>query len=192
MFFMLRPKSDAVFLEIQREAAEYGDVIVTSGIFEDYHNTTHSVVSIMKAAAALGPQSIDHVLKTDDDVYFRIPQLLQHLVTRPKRGLYAGFPMVRYRTPRGGRHWLSHEAWPYAWTERFAWGAGCVLSIDLVQYMAAGKSWCKGLILEHLLIFYIKGDQPCTSTLYVFHDAATQSPHFNRNPRNGRHNGGAC
>jgi hypothetical protein len=93
----------------------------------------------------LGPRSVDYVLKTDDDVYFRVPLLLQYLATRPKQGLYSGFPMRPILTPhednpaRYGKSWISREAWPHAWAPPYAWGPGCVLSIDLVQYIAAGR-----------------------------------------------------
>jgi hypothetical protein len=59
--------------------------------------------------------------------------------------------MLPGRVGRTGRNWISSEAWPHAEHGPFAWGAGYVLSMDLVQYMAAGKH--RGLGFLRLLSF---------------------------------------
>jgi hypothetical protein len=88
MFFVLRPRSEQVVHDLINEAATYGDMVLTPEL-ESYYNTTYSVVNMLKVAAGMADH-ITHLLKTDEDVYVRVPLLLQTLQKLPKTWLYAG------------------------------------------------------------------------------------------------------
>lgn len=88
MFFVLRPRSEQVVHDLINEAATYGDMVLTPEL-ESYYNTTYSVVNMLKVAAGMADH-ITHLLKTDEDVYVRVPLLLQTLQKLPETWLYAG------------------------------------------------------------------------------------------------------
>lgn len=138
MFFVLQPKDATVFKAIRQEATVLGDVFVTSEVMEDYYNITYSVLDIFKAAVVM--ESVTHVVKTDDDVYFRPSLLLDALQDMPKQWLYAGGPDMGHgsviRQP--GWHYVPYSNWASDEPVRYAYGWGYVLSIDLVREIAAG------------------------------------------------------
>ena len=51
LFFAAKPRDEAVFDALRREAADQGDVVVLPGIFEHYHNITHQTLEILRAAS---------------------------------------------------------------------------------------------------------------------------------------------
>lgn len=51
LFFSAKPKDEAVFDALRREAADQGDIVVLPGIFEHYHNITHQTLEILRAAS---------------------------------------------------------------------------------------------------------------------------------------------
>lgn len=138
MFFVLQPKDAAVFRALRQEATSLGDVFVTSEVMEDYYNITYSVLDIFKAAVVM--EGITHVVKTDDDVYFRVALLLLNLKDMPRQWLYAGGPSMGHgsviRTP--GWHYVPYSNWASDEPVRYAFGWGYVLSIDIVKEIAAG------------------------------------------------------
>lgn len=101
---------------------------------------SYSVLDIFKAAAAMLPGSVTHVLKCDDDIYLRLDPLLGYLARLPRTWLYAGYPMLPgsvFRDPKGW-HYVSPEEWGSDARVRYAFGPGYVLSIDLARHLAAG------------------------------------------------------
>jgi hypothetical protein len=74
--------------DLVSEAAIHGDVVLTPEL-QSYYNTTYSVVNMFKVAAGMADH-ITHLLKTDEDVYVRVPLHLQTLQKLPRTWLYAG------------------------------------------------------------------------------------------------------
>jgi hypothetical protein len=137
-FFVLRPQQDAVFKQLRHEAANIGDVVITSGVYNDYYNITYAVLDLFRTAAVLG-DAITHVMKVDDDCYVRMPLLLPALDAMPSQWLYAGWPMVPQgvvRTP--GWHHVPYKNWPRDDPVKYGYGWGYVVSRDFVQHIAAG------------------------------------------------------
>lgn len=137
VFFVLRPRTLQGVHSLREEAAQHGDIVVTSDILESYYNCTHSVVSMLRAAAALG-NSIDYLIKTDDDAYLRVGLLLEGLSHMPRQWLYSGHGMRPVPTPRDGTWAIPFDAWPHPMTPPYSYGLGYVLSADLVRHLAAG------------------------------------------------------
>jgi hypothetical protein len=139
-FFTLRPKSNETLLQLQEEAAQVGDLIVTSEVAEDYYNITYSTLALFRAAAAYGPQ-VKYVLKADDDAYIRVSLLLEALKGAPSTWVYAGHAMRAHDIPRPpGRRWgIAYSNWPSNKSVVYGWGqVGYVLLVDLVRRIAAG------------------------------------------------------
>jgi hypothetical protein len=137
VFFVLRPATKQGVHALRSEAADFGDIVVTSSVEESYYNCTHSVLAMMQAAAAMGP-AVDFLVKADDDCYVRASKLLNALEGMPKQLLYAGFSMQAIPTPRDGRWAIPFKAWPHPMTAPYSYGLAYVLSMDLVQNIAAG------------------------------------------------------
>jgi hypothetical protein len=120
------------------EAARHRDMVVVSDVPNSYHNPTHALVALFRAAAAAADRAT-HVLKTDDDSYVRVPALLDTLAALPRTWLYAG--RVE-RTPvrrRPGDRWEVPRAnWPSDAPITYTWGMASILSMDLVTLLAAG------------------------------------------------------
>lgn len=137
IFFLQRPNNDTIFKIIRDEAAHYGDIVITSEIYEDYYNITYSVLDLFKVAAHMSGD-VTHVLKTDDDVYIRLDLLLPVLQAMPRQWLYAG--TVDHgsviRTP--GWHFVPYDNWASDKPVRYAFGWGYVTSIDIAKEIALG------------------------------------------------------
>jgi hypothetical protein len=121
MFFTLRPPTTASWAQLQREAAQHGDIVVTGEVVEGYTNITHSTLSLLRTSMAL--PGCTHVFKTDDDVYVRVGMLLQQLQQLPREWLLAGFPHQKTRQP------------PYV---PFGFGWGWAVSANIARLIAAG------------------------------------------------------
>jgi hypothetical protein len=140
MFFVQRPRSDAVFKEVRREATLMGDIVISSEVHEDYYNITYSVLEIFKTAARIG-EGITHVVKTDEDCYLRTRLLVPRLEALPKQWLYAGGIMdvaSVIRTP--GWHSVPYSNWNSDQPVRYAFGVGYVVSVDIAREIAAGAA----------------------------------------------------
>jgi hypothetical protein len=140
MFFVLRPHSDSNFQAVRREAAETGDIFMTSEVYEDYYNITYAVLNIFKVAATMS-DSFTHIAKTDDDCFVRPAPLLNALAGMPRQWLYAGSPLGYgsvIRTP--GWHYVPYSNWASDEGVRYGFGAGYVLSMDLAKEIAAGAA----------------------------------------------------
>lgn len=137
-FFVLRPQNDTQFLQLRQEAVKEGDMVVVSHVYNHYNNITYAVLEIFKAAALLGGD-LTHVVKTDDDAYVRWSLLLPALNTMPRQWLYAGAPMLPGSVFRGSTwHAVTYQNWARDDRVRYGFGLGYVVSMDIVQHLAAG------------------------------------------------------
>eukprot|EP00775_Hariotina_reticulata_P003893 gene3893-4147_t len=142
MFFVLRPTSNETFRAIREEAVQFNDVFVISHKYEDYFSITYSTLEIFKAGSVV--PGITHVLKTDEDCFIRVDNMLEALENAPKTWMYGGGPLgtgeVINRDPTAkGRIYVPYSNWgsddPLP---TYAWGHGGVLTIDLVKHIAVG------------------------------------------------------
>jgi len=82
LFVVARPASDAALAKLRREASKHGDLTILYHVLEHYRNITYQSLEVVRAAH-LAQRRITHVLKTDDDCYVRVPELLAFLRTLP-------------------------------------------------------------------------------------------------------------
>lgn len=140
VFSVLRPASNETFSQLRAEAAEHGDIIVTSEVADAYNNLTYATLALFRAAA-VNADRMTHLFKTDDDCYINVALLLDALHALPRTRLYSGYNMRSHEPIRcvpcansvPYSNWASDEPFP-----RYGYGLGYLLSMDVVQRIAAG------------------------------------------------------
>eukprot|EP00877_Chromochloris_zofingiensis_P014511 jgi/Chrzof1/9313/UNPLg00282.t1 len=144
MFFVARPKAEALFDIIRNEAAAFADIVVVPDVLEHYYNITYQTLEIFRIAAVY--EDVTNVFKTDDDSYVRIGRLLQVVKQMPFDRAYLGrgFPLTPdSQPPRDSKHpfYVSVSEWPEdTGLPRYMWGLGYVLTMDLVREIAYGAA----------------------------------------------------
>jgi hypothetical protein len=143
MFFVLKPSHEEAFKRIRDEAVLHRDVVVTSHADETYLNCTYAVLDMFRTIAHIGTAT--HLLKTDEDCYVRVDELLHALQALPVTWLYAGNPIGRDKFSRtsDAPRFVPFSNWPASMapnddTPVYAWGYAAVLTMDFVQQIAAG------------------------------------------------------
>ncbi|KAM5263117.1 beta-1,3-galactosyltransferase 4 [Ctenodactylus gundi] len=165
--------------DLAREAAGHGDILQAA--FQDtYRNLTLKTLIGLNWANRYCPTA-RYILKTDDDVYVNIPELVSELIVRggpwephreatdknkPQDGqatggkvvplLYLGrvhWRVTPSRTP-GAKHLVSEEQWPETWGPfpPYASGTGYVLSASAVQLILNVASGAPPLPLEDVFV----------------------------------------
>jgi hypothetical protein len=120
------------------EAARHRDMVVVSEVPNSYHNPTHALVALFRAAAAAA-DAATHVLKTDDDCWVRVPALLDALAALPRQWLYAGHvSRSPVRRIPGDRWEVPRTDWPSDAPITYTWGMATILTMDLVALLGAG------------------------------------------------------
>ena len=113
------------------EAMQYNDMII-GNINDNYLNNIMKYYMGQLWASFLGAK---YTLKTDDDVYVRVPKVIEYLVSRgsPQRfyagGTYRNSIVLRWP---GGKWSISHKYFPERFYPPFNAGAFFILSTDLV------------------------------------------------------------
>ncbi|KFO23118.1 beta-1,3-galactosyltransferase 4, partial [Fukomys damarensis] len=159
------------------ESAAQGDIVQAA--FQDtYRNLTLKTLVGLHWASTHCPKA-RYVLKTDDDVYVNVPELVSELTRRggpwqpQERGtgsqeqaaaagakavplLYLGRVhwWVRPSRAPGGRHLVSEAQWPPAWGPfpPYASGTGYVLSASAVQLILKVAARVPPLPLEDVFV----------------------------------------
>ncbi|KAK2971027.1 hypothetical protein RJ640_025801 [Escallonia rubra] len=136
-FFIGLHKSRQVNFELWREARAYGDIQLMP--FVDYY----SLLSLKTIAICiLGTKILQakYVMKTDDDAFVRIDEVLSSLNGKAADGLLYGlisFESVPHRD-KDNKWYISVEEWPHASYPPWAHGPGYVISRDIAQFIVRG------------------------------------------------------
>lgn len=155
--------------DLARESAAQGD-LVQAAFRDTYRNLTLKTLVGLNWASTHCPKS-RYVLKTDDDVYVNVPELVSELIrrggawgqqkskttgSRPVPLLYLGRVhwWVRPSRAPGGRHLVSEEQWPPTWGPfpPYASGTGYVLSSSAVQLILKAAARAPLLPLEDVFV----------------------------------------
>ncbi|PNT64652.1 beta-1,3-galactosyltransferase pvg3 [Brachypodium distachyon] len=121
-FFFCRLTSHEQRVLVSLEAMLYGDVVELDCPENMDNGKTHSYFS--SVPSLFGDSGYDFVMKTDDDTFFRLPQLAESLGRAPREDLYYGC-MVPCDYIRDRDVYMS--------------GMGYVLSWDLVEWIVAAE-----------------------------------------------------
>ena len=114
------------------EAKQYNDMLI-GNITDNYIN---NVVKLFMAQIWASRFNISYTMKTDDDVYVRIPRVLEYLVkVKFPRPFYGGktYPSIRVNREITGKWTVSWKYYEETHFPRFNPGAFFILSSDLVD-----------------------------------------------------------
>ncbi|CAA7015986.1 unnamed protein product [Microthlaspi erraticum] len=129
--------NEKVNLEMWREAKAYGDIQFMP--FVDYYG----LLSLKTVALCiLGTKVIPakYIMKTDDDAFVRIDELLSSLQEKPSSALLYGLISFESSPDReqGSKWYISKEEWPLDSYPPWAHGPGYIISQDIAKFVVKG------------------------------------------------------
>ncbi|XP_074307349.1 hydroxyproline O-galactosyltransferase GALT3 [Silene latifolia] len=130
-------KNAEVNHDLWREAQAYGDIQLMP--FVDYY----SLISLKTIAVCiLGTKILPakYIMKTDDDAFVRIDELLASLKTKTTNGLLYGlisFQSAPHRD-KESKWYISNEEWPKDSYPPWAHGPGYIISRDIAKFIVQG------------------------------------------------------
>ncbi|KAF8051505.1 hypothetical protein N665_1715s0014 [Sinapis alba] len=129
--------NEQVNLEMWREAKAYGDIQFMP--FVDYYG----LLSLKTVALCiLGTKVIPakYIMKTDDDAFVRIDELLLSLKDKPSNALLYGLISFDSSPDReqGSKWYIRKEEWPLDSYPPWAHGPGYIISQDIAKFVVKG------------------------------------------------------
>ncbi|XP_061360260.1 hydroxyproline O-galactosyltransferase GALT3 [Gastrolobium bilobum] len=136
-FFIGLHKNNRVNYELWSEAQAYGDIQLMP--FVDYY----SLISLKTIAICIMATKIipsKYIMKTDDDAFVRIDEVLSSLKGKPSDGLLYGLISSKSSPHRdkGSKWYISEKEWPHATYPPWAHGPGYVISRDIAKFIVHG------------------------------------------------------
>lgn len=136
-FFIGLHKNSQVNLELWKEALVYGDIQLMP--FVDYY----SLISLKTIAICIMGTKIlpaKYIMKTDDDAFVRIDQVLTSLKEKPSNGLLYGRVSLDSspHRDRDSKWYISNEEWPHDAYPPWAHGPGYIISRDIAKFIVRG------------------------------------------------------
>ncbi|KAL2922249.1 Hydroxyproline O-galactosyltransferase GALT3 [Bienertia sinuspersici] len=130
-------KNAEVNLDLWKEAQAYGDIQLMP--FVDYY----SLISLKTIAVCiLGTKILPakYIMKTDDDAFVRIDEVLSHLKENTASGLFYGLISFQSSPHRDqdSKWFVSEEEWPKDSFPPWAHGPGYIISRDIAKYIIHG------------------------------------------------------
>uniref|UniRef100_A0A1J3F6J3 Putative beta-1,3-galactosyltransferase 16 n=1 Tax=Noccaea caerulescens TaxID=107243 RepID=A0A1J3F6J3_NOCCA len=129
--------NEKVNLEMWREAKTYGDIQFMP--FVDYYG----LLSLKTVALCiLGTKVIPakYIMKTDDDAFVRVDELLSSLQEKPSSALLYG--LISFDSSpdseQGSKWYITKEEWPLESYPPWAHGPGYVISQDIAKFVVKG------------------------------------------------------
>ncbi|KAF7837668.1 hydroxyproline O-galactosyltransferase GALT3 isoform X1 [Senna tora] len=136
-FFIGLHKNNRVNFELWREAQAYGDIQFMP--FVDYYGLiTFKTIAVCILGTKIIPSK--YIMKTDDDAFVRIDEVLSSLKGKPSEGLLYGLISSKSSPHRdkNGKWYISEEEWPHDSYPPWAHGPGYVISRDIAKFIVHG------------------------------------------------------
>ncbi|XP_058076945.1 hydroxyproline O-galactosyltransferase GALT3-like isoform X1 [Magnolia sinica] len=137
-FFIGLHKNGQVNVELWKEAQRYGDIQLMP--FVDYYSLiTLKTIAICFFGTKILPAK--YIMKTDDDAFVRIDQVLSILKEKKvSDGLLYGlisFDSTPHRD-KDSKWYISEKEWPHASYPPWAHGPGYIISRDIAKFIVQG------------------------------------------------------
>ncbi|CAI9290683.1 unnamed protein product [Lactuca saligna] len=136
-FFIGLHKNKEVNFELWREAQAYQDVQLMP--FVDYYSLlTLKTIAICIMGTKIFPAK--YIMKTDDDAFVRVDEILASLKTKTSDGLLYGQVSLDSKPQRDkdNKWYISTEEWPHESYPPWAHGPGYVISRDIAKFIVRG------------------------------------------------------
>lgn len=136
-FFIGLHKNRQVNIELWEEAQVYGDVQLMP--FVDYY----SLISLKTVAICIMGTRVlpaKYIMKTDDDAFVRVDEVLSILRSKASDGLLYGlisFESTPHRD-KDSKWFISTEEWPHTSYPPWAHGPGYIISRDIAKFIVRG------------------------------------------------------
>ncbi|OMO53423.1 hypothetical protein CCACVL1_28661 [Corchorus capsularis] len=136
-FFIGLNKNREVNFELWKEAQAYGDIQFMP--FVDYY----SLISLKTIAICIMGTKIlpaKYIMKTDDDAFVRIDEVISSLKGKASDGLLYGlisFDSSPHRD-KDSKWYISEEEWPHSAYPPWAHGPGYIVSRDIAKFIVRG------------------------------------------------------
>ncbi|KAH0993162.1 hypothetical protein GBA52_004645 [Prunus armeniaca] len=136
-FFIGLHKNSQVNIELWREAEAYGDIQLIP--FVDYY----SLISLKTIAICIFGTKIlpaKYIMKTDDDAFVRIDEVISSLKVKATNGLLYGLIAFESAPDRekGSKWYIDNKEWPHALYPPWAHGPGYIISRDIAKFIVRG------------------------------------------------------
>ncbi|KAJ4843891.1 hypothetical protein Tsubulata_025941 [Turnera subulata] len=136
-FFIGLHKNSQVNFELWKESQAYGDVQLMP--FVDYYSLiTLKTIAICTMGTKILPAK--YIMKTDDDAFVRIDEVLATLKGKAPNGLLYGLISFDSSPHRDAdsKWYISTEEWPHASYPPWAHGPGYIISRDIAKFIVRG------------------------------------------------------
>ncbi|CAA6653912.1 unnamed protein product [Spirodela intermedia] len=143
-FFTGLDKTGQVNLELWKEAQTYGDIQLMP--FVDYYSLiTLKTIAICIFGTKIVPAK--YIMKTDDDAFVRIDEVISSLRKSRRTGLLYGLISFDSNPHRDqeSKWFISEEEWPDDSYPPWAHGPGYIISQDIAEFVVNGH---QGLSLQ--------------------------------------------
>ncbi|CAO2208082.1 unnamed protein product [Urochloa humidicola] len=136
-FFSGLHNSEQVNMELWREAQLYGDIQLMP--FVDYYTLiTFKTISICMFGTKIVPAK--YIMKTDDDAFVRIDEVISSLKKSNSNGLLYG--LISYQSSphrnKDSKWFISRKEWPFDMYPPWAHGPGYIISRDIAKFVVQG------------------------------------------------------
>ncbi|XP_031396502.1 hydroxyproline O-galactosyltransferase GALT3 [Punica granatum] len=136
-FFIGLHKNKQVNLELWKEAQAYGDIQFMP--FVDYYSLiSYKTVAICIMGTKVLPAK--YIMKTDDDAFVRIDEMILSLKQKPSNGLLYGLISFESSPDRdkNSKWYISNEEWSKDKYPPWAHGPGYIISRDIAKFIVKG------------------------------------------------------
>lgn len=136
-FFTGLHKNEQVNMELWREAQLYGDIQFMP--FVDYYTLiTLKTVAICTFGTKIMPAK--YIMKTDDDAFVRIDEVIASLKKSAPHGLLYGLISFQSSPHRdkNSKWFISQKEWPVEAYPPWAHGPGYIISRDIAKFVVRG------------------------------------------------------
>ncbi|KAJ1283626.1 hypothetical protein BS78_03G142500 [Paspalum vaginatum] len=136
-FFTGLHKNEQVNLELWRETQLYNDIQLMP--FVDYYTLiTLKTISICMFGTKIVPAK--NIMKTDDDAFVRIDEVIASLKKSNSHGLLYGLISFQSSPHRDkdSKWFISRKEWPYDMYPPWAHGPGYIISRDIAKFVVRG------------------------------------------------------
>ncbi|XP_059631993.1 hydroxyproline O-galactosyltransferase GALT3 [Cornus florida] len=136
-FFIGLNTNRQVNLELWREAQVYGDIQLMP--FVDYYSLL-SLKTIAICILGIKILPAKYIMKTDDDAFVRIDEVLSSLKGKVSDGLLYGLISFESEPHRDkeNKWYISEEEWPHSSYPPWAHGPGYIISRDIAKFIVQG------------------------------------------------------
>lgn len=152
--FLIGSTKSAILQEqIEQESAKYSDII-QQDFLDSYKNLTLKSIMLLEWVTAYCP-NVQYVLKTDDDMYVNVPNLINTLIKLPvKSNVMNG---VLFRRAKPNRHPTAKWYVPKSQFEGdtfpdYLSGTAYVMSRDVIPKLLEASSTIPFLVMEDVFI----------------------------------------